>query len=273
MSRIAETFDALAGDRAALVGYLMAGDPTPEESVDHLTALAEAVDVLEIGIPFSDPIADGPVIQAAATRALGAGTTPRRAFEIAERVHDAVPDTPLLFMTYFNLLHRRGVSEFLETAKSVGVDGVIVPDVPLEEAEHLAPKAEAAGVDAVFLASPATDDARMRAIAEATRGFLYLVSTYGITGADVDFEADVVPLVERAKKACQGAGAGGGPDGGDVPLCVGFGVKTADDAAMLAGAGADGVVVGSAFVRRIGEGAEPAEIAELARGIGGGLSG
>lgn len=270
MSRLSDAFPAPGeGGRAALVGYLMAGDPTPEASVDHLIALAEAVDVLEIGVPFTDPIADGPVIQAAATRALGAGTTPRRAFEVAGRVHEAVPDTPLVLMTYFNLLHRPGVSIFLEYAKSVGVDGVIVPDLPLEEADHLVPHAGSAGVDAVFLASPATDDERMRRIAETTRGFCYLVSTYGITGAEVDFEGTVAPLVGRARQACQGAG----PDGADVPLAVGFGVKTADDAALLAGAGADGVVVGSAFVRLVGQGADPKEVQALARSLRGGLEG
>lgn len=251
--------DAFPDDRGALVGYLMAGDPSPEDSLPYLTALAEAVDLLEIGIPFSDPIADGPTIQAAATRALDAGTRPGQAFGIAERVRDA-SGTPVALMTYFNLLHRRGVGDFLETARAAGVEGVIVPDLPLEEADEIAGPAAEAGVDAVFLASPASDDERLRRLAATTGGFLYLVSTYGITGSDVDVARDVAPLVERVTDVVD-----------EVPVAVGFGVRSADHARAIRDAGADGVVVGSAFVEQVAEGADPEAVAERAREIKQGL--
>lgn len=251
--------DAFPDDRGALVGYLMAGDPTPKECVPYLTALAEVVDLLEIGVPFSDPIADGPTIQAAATRALEAGMRPGQAFEIAATVHEET-GTPVALMTYFNLLHRRGVQTFLEDAWAAGVEGVIVPDLPLEEADEIEGLAAEAGIDAVFLASPASDDERLRRLEATTSGFLYLVSTYGITGSDVDFERDVAPLIETVTGVVD-----------EVPVAVGFGVRSADHARAVRGAGADGVVVGSAFVDLVAEGADPEAVAARAEEIRAGL--
>lgn len=252
--------EAFPKDRGALVGYLMAGDPTPKDSLPYLTALAEAVDLLEIGIPFSDPIADGPTIQAAATRALEAGMRPAKAFEIARTVRDET-GTPVALMTYFNLLHRRGVDTFLEEARDAGVEGVIVPDLPLEEADEIVDPAAEAGIDAVFLASPASDEDRLGRLTETTSGFLYLVSTYGITGSDVDVDRDVAPLVEHVTDVVT-----------EVPVAVGFGVRSADHARAIRQAGADGVVVGSAFVERVAADDDPAAVAELAEQIKAGLS-
>lgn len=236
-----------------LVAYVMAGDPSLEMTTAYVRALAKAgASVIELGVPFSDPIADGPTIQAAATRALAAGTRPAQVFEVVRRLR-AETDVPIALMTYYNLIHKAGPAQWVKEAVQSGVDGVIVPDLPVEEANPLLGVAQPAGLGTVFLASPATSDERLDRIAAASSGFLYLVSMYGVTGAREQLPDYTLQLVQRVKKRTAGK----------VPLAVGFGVSRKEQVRDLARAGADAVIVGSAIVDRIGKGAAPEDIAKF----------
>jgi tryptophan synthase alpha chain len=166
-----------------LIGYIMAGDPTPEATVKIADALIKGgVDILELGLPFSDPIADGPTIQAASLRALNAGTTPQKVLEIAKQIKTC-HDVPIVIMTYYNPVFRIGLNKFLTEAKVNGVDGFIVPDLPVEEAHDFKNAAETKGLDTIFLAAPSTSNERLPKIVSASSGFMYLVSRFGVTGA------------------------------------------------------------------------------------------
>lgn len=257
MSRIAAAIDkARAGDRAALITYLMPGDPSLEESERHMLAALEHADILEIGVPFSDPVADGPVIERAGLRALASGTTLSDVLSLVKRLR-AASDKPLVLMTYFNPVYLRGVDRFAQDAADAGVDGVILPDVPLEESDDIGAALAAQGIDLIQLASPATPDERMARLAKATRGFLYLVSSFGVTGARKDLAPETLELVKRAKSAC----------GDAARIAVGFGVSEPRHARLLADAGADGVIVGSAIVGRIEQGAAPGDIGAVVRSL------
>ena len=250
---------ARAFERPTLVAYLVGGHPSPEAFLAHASAVVRGgAGVLEIGIPFSDPIADGPTIQAAATAALAAGVTPKDVLGLAGRVHEAHPDVPLVLMTYANLPSRMGLEAFRDAALAAGVCGVILPDVPLEEAppfqEALAPLA------LVLLASPASDADRLARLAAATRGFLYAVGRFGVTGARSGLAEETLATTRRVAAAARAA---------DVPLAVGFGVARPEDASALVAAGADGVVVGSAFVQRVLDGVPPSGSEALARELAG----
>lgn len=235
MSEIGQTFKRLGGG-GALVAYVMGGDPDPKTSGLVVDAVVRGgADIVEIGIPFSDPIADGRTIQAAGVRALKAGTRPDDVLEIAERVR-----VPVILMTYYNVLHSYGVVRFIERAREKGVDGLVIPDLPLEETEEYRRAASGAGLDAILLASPATPAARMREIARKTSGFLYLVSLYGVTGQRAELSRGVGKLIRFAKR-----------HSGDVPVCVGFGISTPEHAARVVEDGADGAIVGSAIVERV----------------------
>jgi tryptophan synthase alpha chain len=248
---------ALAKPGPHLVPYVMAGDPSVEETAAHVRALAQAgASVIELGVPFSDPIADGPTIQQAATRALAAGTRPSDVLRLVRAVRADVT-TPICLMTYYNIIHRAGVAEWVREAAQAGVDGVIVPDLPVEEASTLLNVAGPAGLGTVFLASPATSDERLDRIAGASSGFLYLVSMYGVTGARDTLPDYTLQLVQRVKKRTAGK----------VPLAVGFGVGKREQVRDLARAGADAVVVGSAIVDRIAKGATPAEVGRFVAGL------
>ncbi|HVL48053.1 MAG TPA: tryptophan synthase subunit alpha [Candidatus Thermoplasmatota archaeon] len=254
MSALAKAF-ADRGGRPLLAGYLVAGDPDLAASEAYMRALLDVVDVLEIGVPFSDPIADGPTIQAAAARALAKGAKPADALALAARLRKA-SSKPMVAMTYYNPILRAGLDRFAADARAAGLDGVIVPDLPFEESGPARRAFDAADLDLVQLASPATPPARMAKLAEATRGFLYLVSGYGVTGARGDLDPRVSDLVRTAKRAA-----------GKTPVAVGFGVSKAEHVKTLAQAGADGVIVGSAFVSRVAERVAPADLARFAASL------
>jgi tryptophan synthase alpha chain len=239
MSDIAEVFQKLkAQGDSALIGYVTGGDPKPEVTPMIAEALIRGgVDILELGVPFSDPIADGPTIQAASVRALQAGMTPQMVLGMAGEVKKK-HNVPVVILTYFNPVFRMGVERFFRLAKSFGVDGVVVPDLPVEEAETYREAAGSCGVDTVFLAAPSTSNERLRKIVGCASGFLYVVSHFGVTGAREALEDSTVQLIRRFLPYTAGR----------VPLAVGFGVSKPEHAKSIIAAGADGVIVGSAFV-------------------------
>lgn len=230
-----------AQGRAALVTFVTGGDPTPERTAEVLDALvAGGADVIELGLPFTDPMADGLAIQEANLRALAAGVTTARLFEIARAFRSRHADTPLVMMGYFNTIEQWGVDRFAADAKAAGVDGVICVDVPPEEDDDLGPQLRAEGLHLIRLATPTSDDARLPAILKGASGFLYYVAVAGITGTRSAGEAEVTAAVQRLKRAT------------DLPVAVGFGVRTPEQAAAIARV-ADGVVVGSAIVEVVGQ--------------------
>jgi tryptophan synthase alpha chain len=228
---------------AALIAYLTVGDPQLKYTPKLAAALIEGgADVIELGIPFSDPIADGPTIQAAVTRSLKGGAKPLDALDVAKTIREQYNDTPLVLMTYFNPIFRVGLEKFLAQSKNAGVSGIIVPDLPVEESADYKKECNAAGVDTIFLASPSTDPPRLKKILDQTSGYLYLISLYGVTGVRANISDEAVDLVRRYSSMV----------GGSVPLAVGFGISKADHVKRLVDAGTDGVIVGSAFVKVIG---------------------
>ena len=239
-TRIDRRFEDLARqNRAALVTFVMAGDPDLSTCLDILKALPKAgADVIELGMPFTDPMADGPAIQAAGLRALAAGTTLAKTLALAAAFREADSTTPLVLMGYYNPIYVYGVEAFLRDAKAAGVDGLIIVDLPPEEDIELCLPALAAGFNFIRLATPTTDDARLPAVLAHTSGFVYYVSITGITGAAAPDTAKVAAAVRRIKAHTA------------LPVAVGFGVKNAASAAAIA-AHADGVVVGSAIVEAL----------------------
>jgi tryptophan synthase alpha chain len=239
MKTIKNVFTNLkAQGNGALIGYITAGDPDPKYTPKIAEALIKGgVDILELGLPFSDPIADGPTIQEASLRALNARTTPRTVLELAKQIRQN-HDVPVVIMTYFNPVFRMGLEKFFSTAKDCKVDGVIVPDLPVEEADDYRKAAAEFGVDTIFLAAPSTTDDRLRRIVDCSSGFLYLVSRFGVTGVKSAVQDSTIQLVKRVLPFTRGR----------VPLAVGFGVSKPEHVKSIIGAGADGVIVGSAFV-------------------------
>jgi len=224
--------------RAALIPYLTAGDPHPAATVDFAQALAEGgADVLELGVPFSDPLADGPVIQRATERALAAGTRVGDVLECARRIRERT-DLPIVVMSYVNPLLRYGWPRFAAEAASAGVVGVILTDVPPEEAGPFLPAAAEQDLGTVFLVAPTSGEARLRAAVEVTTGFLYCVSRLGVTGARTDLSGSFLPVLEAVRRIS------------DLPVGVGFGISTPQHA-RSAGALADGVIVGSRLVAAV----------------------
>ena len=222
-----------------LIGYVTAGDPTPEKTAEIADALIKGgVDVLELGLPFSDPIADGPTIQAASLRALKAGTTPMKVIEVAGQIKAKHPSVPVVIMTYYNPVFKLGVERFLSAAKAASVDGFIVPDLPVEEAAEYRRAAAKAELDTIFLASPATSKERLGMIVAASSGFLYLVSRFGVTGAQTDVADTTVDLIRKVQPFTSGK----------VPLAVGFGISKPEHVKRVIEAGADAAIVGSAFI-------------------------
>jgi len=232
---------AKAQGNGALIGYIMAGDPKPELTAKIADALIKGgVDILELGLPFSDPIADGPTIQAASVRALAAGTTPLKVLEIAKEIRQR-HDVPVVVMTYCNPVFRMGLDKFFGLSKESLVDGVIVPDLPVEEAGDCKKAAGKCGIDTIFLAAPSTSNKRLERIVECSSGFLYLVSHFGVTGAQSAIEGSTIALVERVLPFTSGR----------IPLAVGFGISKPEHVRRILAAGADGVIVGSAFINLI----------------------
>ncbi len=252
--------DANADGRAALLIYLPAGFPDIESSRACLQAAAEhGADLLEVGFPYSDPLMDGPVIQAACQTALARGYTPADDFTLCRRLTAAV-DAPALAMTYYNLAwHYRGIErldDFAAAAADAGLVGAILPDLPADEGAEWATVADAHGLATVFLAAPTSTDARLSAVCQASSGFVYATSTLGVTGRRASLSASAEPLVRRLRALTT------------KPVCVGIGVSTGAQAREVAGF-ADGVIVGSAIVHSAGEGgpaAVAALVAELAEG-------
>ena len=236
MSRLATAF---AAGRPALVAFVTAGDPTPAATPAILDALvAGGADVIELGMPFTDPMADGPAIQAANIRSLAAGTTTADILRIAAAFRARHPQVPLVLMGYANPMLRRGADWFAAAAAEAGVDGVICVDIPPEEDDSLGPQLRAAGVDLVRLATPTTDAARLPQVLGGASGFVYYVSVAGITGLQQAAQSSIEAAVARLKQHS------------DLPIAVGFGVRTPEQAAAIARV-ADGVVVGSAIVELV----------------------
>lgn len=242
MTAISETFQELKKRKeAALIGYVTAGDPEPDFTPQIAEALIKGgVDVLELGLPFSDPIADGPTIQAASVRALDAGTKPKKVLELAKEIRGK-HDVPLVVMTYYNPVFRMGLDRFFSLAKECMVDGVIIPDLPAEEAGDYKKTADTYGVDTIFLAAPSTSNARLSNIVGCTSGFLYLVSHFGVTGTKASVEDSTIQLIKRVLPFTTGR----------VPLAVGFGISKPEHIKNVVAAGADAAIVGSAFVNII----------------------
>ena len=240
MSRLAETFARVrTHQRAALVGYVCAGDPDFETSLAVCRALLQnGVDILELGVPFSDPLADGPTNQLAAQRALEAGMTAAKVLELVRRIRAEFPATPLVFYTYYNLVFSNGVDAYIQAAKAAGLDGLLTLDLPPEEAGEVTAACRRHGLDTVFIVAPTTPDARIAAIAAVTTGFIYYVSREGVTGVRTEAATNIPEAVARIRAHTT------------LPVAVGFGISTRDQVKQVA-AHADGVVVGSALVNCI----------------------
>lgn len=254
MSRIGDKFAALKtkGEKA-LIAYITAGDPTLEKTGEICLALAAAgVDILEIGVPFSDPTADGPVIQAAAQRALKNGVTLDKVLGMIKRTR-MLSDIPVVLFGYYNPIFSYGVGKFAQSAKDAGVDGILVVDLPLEEAHELRRYTDPAGIDFISLIAPTTDDERIKKVVSQAQGFLYYISVTGVTGTKKPQIADIKKDVARIRRFS------------NLPVAVGFGISTPRQAGEIA-AHADGVVVGSAFVRLIDENREGDDLVSLVAG-------
>lgn len=258
MNRIDAKFNELKETRrAALMPYLPLGYPTLDISRELIRAAAGAgADVIELGVPFSDPLADGPIIQRATQVALENGMTLARCLAMVRAARADGVDIPLVLMGYYNPILRYGVERFVQDACAAGADGVIVPDLPVEEADELRQTAAAYDFATTFLAAPTSTDERLRKIGDATRGFLYLVSLTGVTGMRTSLAEGLAEFVQRTRHAT------------DKPLCVGFGISNAENARAVAEL-ADGVIVGTALVARI---SDPANAVENARQFVGELS-
>jgi len=243
VSRIAAAFE----DGPALITYVVAGDPDAESTKAYVEALARGgADIIELGLPFSEPIAEGPTIQAGIVRALEAGMTPSRFFDLAGELSETV-DAPLVVMTYYNLIYQYGdadgVEPFVEAAAAAGIAGVIVPDLPVEEAEELRAACAARGLDLIFIVAPTTTDERLQRIEEHVSGFLYVQARLGTTGARAEVSDQTHESLARLADF-------------ELPKAVGFGISSGENAAEVVAAGADGAIVGSALVDVIAEGGD-----------------
>jgi tryptophan synthase alpha chain len=234
MGRIESVFTKKG--KTSFIGFAVAGDPDKETSVRIAKALIDGgTDILEFGVPFSDPVADGPTIQRADDRALAAGTTPDTIFAIVREVR-AYSEVPIVFLTYYNTIYRRGIDRFYREAHEAGVDGILVADMPVEESEEVVATAQKYGIDPIFLITQTTTGERMDTIVSRARGYLYLVSVLGVTGARKTVSPEALALLNRVREHT------------DLPLAIGFGISTPGHVKICRDAGADGVIVGSAIV-------------------------
>ncbi len=240
MSRLQTRFDELKQqNRAALVTFITAGDPDYATSLQILKGLpAAGADVIELGMPFTDPMADGPAIQLANIRALAARQDLAKTLQMVREFRQGNQDTPLVLMGYFNPIHKMGVERFIQEAVQAGVDGLIVVDLPPEHNEDLCDPAQAAGIDFIRLTTPTTDDKRVPTVLDGSSGFVYYVSVAGVTGAGSATLEHIETAVARLKRHT------------DLPIAIGFGIRTPEQAAAIARR-ADGVVVGSALIDQI----------------------
>ncbi|WP_124977734.1 tryptophan synthase subunit alpha [Aphanothece sacrum] len=243
MTSVSDCFQALR-DRGecALIPFITAGDPDLETTAKALRLLdVSGADIIELGVPYSDPLADGPVIQAAATRALGRGVKLEDVLAIVKEVNQDIK-TPIILFTYYNPIFYRGIEAFLQQIKAVGVQGLVVPDLPLEEASNLLKPASEMGIEVTLLVAPTSPLERIKAIAAQSQGFIYLVSVTGVTGMRTQVAARVEDLITNLRQVT------------DKPIGVGFGISQAQQALQVKKWGADGVIVGSAMVQRLAEG-------------------
>jgi tryptophan synthase alpha chain len=262
-TRIGRLFERLRAERRpALIAYITAGDPSPDRTPELVAALERGgADLIELGVPFSDPIADGPVIQRGSDRALKAGTRVSTVLDIAAAIRQQ-SEVPLLLFTYMNPVLRYGLESLARDAKSRGIDGCLLTDLSVEEAEPYVGAMRNAGLDTVFLAAPTSTQRRLELVAKYSTGFVYLVSRTGVTGEQASVSTAVTPLVSAMRKVT------------GLPLAVGFGISTADQVRTVGGL-ADGVVVGTAVVRVVEQNLDsanlPAKLEALARELASGL--
>lgn len=250
MNRIDRKFNELrAARKKAFIAFITAGDPSLKATEELVPALEKAgADIIELGVPFSDPLADGATIQAASYRALKLGVTVRKILTAVKNIRK-VCDVPIALMTYYNPIHHFGVSKFVRAAKEAGVDGVIIPDLPVDEASELRREAKACGLAVIFFLSPTTSRDRIQGIVKAATGFIYFVSIAGVTGARSIIPGDIKAKICLAKTLTR------------KPVCVGFGISTPAQVRAL-GQAADGVIVGSAIVREIEKNAGRPDMAQ-----------
>lgn len=234
MGRIEKAFAAVK--KPAFIGFVVAGDPDKVACIRIARALiAGGTDILELGVPFSDPVADGPTIQKADERSLTAGTTPDTVFDIVREIRKE-SDVPIVFLTYYNIVHHRGIERFYREAHDAGVDGVLIADMPVEESEEICVVASRYTIDPIFLVTQTTSDDRIDKIAKKARGYLYLVAAFGVTGVREQISEGAIDLLYRVRMHTP------------LPLAIGFGISTPAHAQKCARAGADGVIIGSAIV-------------------------
>ena len=245
---VSEAFRAVLDDgKRAFIPFICAGDPDLESTKKALKILDDAgADVIELGVPYSDPLADGPVIQAAATRALANGATLNKVIDLVREMTPQIK-APIVMFTYYNPIYQRGVDKFCADIAAAGAKGLLVPDIPLEETYDVSEIASKRGIELVLLSTPTTPVERAKKIAQATKGFVYLVSVTGVTGVQTNVATRVEQLVEELRSVT------------DKPIAVGFGVSEAKHAKQIVDWGADGVIVGSALVRALGEAKTPEE--------------
>ncbi|MGH1414152.1 MAG: tryptophan synthase subunit alpha [Pelagimonas sp.] len=256
MTRIDTKFAQLAEQgKKAFVAYIMAGDPNVERSLELMKGMPEAgVDIIELGLPFTDPMADGETIQLAGQRALDGGMTLSKTLDMVREFRKGDNSTPIVLMGYYNPIYSRGVDTFLADAKEVGIDGLIIVDLPPEEDEELCIPAQKAGLNFIRLATPTTDDKRLPKVLQNTSGFVYYVSITGITGAAAAQAGDVSPEVKRIKAKT------------DLPVIVGFGIRTPETSRDIASV-ADGCVVGSAIVSEMASGKPVSDVLSFVKSL------
>jgi tryptophan synthase alpha chain len=228
-------------EKPAFIGFTVAGDPDKETCIRAAMALIDGgTDILELGVPFSDPVADGPTIQKADERSLAAGTKVDTVFEIVRELRKKT-NVPIVFLAYYNMIYHRGVDRFYQEAHAAGVDGMLIADIPVEESDDVYETALRYGIDPIFLVTQTTSDERIKKIAARAHGYLYLVAVLGVTGVRDTVSSGAIDLLQRVRKQTK------------IPLALGFGISTPDQAKTCAEAGADGVIVGSAIVDIVGK--------------------
>ncbi len=242
MSRIQDKFSELkAKNQKAFIAYAMAGYPSNRETILTVRGLVKGgADIIELGLPFSDPLADGPVIQNASFHALQKGMNFNRFVNLVKKIRNE-SNIPLVLMTYTNLVYSHGYDKFISTMKKAGIDGLILPDMSIEESDRYLDVVRKNNMDAIFLISPNTSEERIKKISKASSGFVYLVSVYGTTGTQKQFQQYTLDAIKNAKRVLDGT----------IPLGVGFGVNDAEQAKLILQAGADAIIVASAFLRLI----------------------
>lgn len=245
-NRIASKFNELKSkNQKALICYVVAGYPDIITSERIITSLINGgADIIEIGIPFSDPIADGSTIQDAIQNSLIAGTTPDMCLELASRIRKTFPNIPLIIMTYSNILYRKGYIQFAKKAKESGIDGFIIPDIPIEESKEYLNTMQNIGMSTIFLVSPNTSEKRLKMISRICTGFLYAISVYGTTGERQSFDEYTIESIKRIRKVTAYD---------ELPLAVGFGISNPQHVKYMIKAGVDAVIIGSAIIKKIKE--------------------